>query len=270
MSKTPPPVPQPPTRRTLLAGAAALAGCRESLAQDTSPAELVVVAGQSNALGFLLSGRDLPPGAYRPDPRVRIWTDRGFETMTPGANTGSPNNPQCWGPEVGYAHAWLAAHRIGTLHIVKYARGSTALAEGAGCDWSPESGELFAKTTADVQAARRVMPARAPVSAIVWMQGEQDAASEATARAYGRNLARALPRMRAEWADPATPVLFGRIGLNWPFAALVRAAQAQVDAADPLAASVETSEYPLLPDGLHYAAAGQLRLGADLYAARPS
>lgn len=270
MSKTPYPARPSPSRRALLGGAAALAGCGKGRAEHATPTELVVVAGQSNALGFRLSGRDLPPGAYQPDERVRIWTGRGFETMTPGVNTGSPNNPQCWGPEVGYARAWLAAHRIGTLHIVKHARGSTALAPNAGRDWSPESGELFAQTAAAVQAGRRALPSPAAVGAILWMQGEQDAAAEATARAYGRNLSRALPRMRAEWADPTTPVLFGRIGLNWPYAGLVRTAQAQVDAADPLAASVETSDYPLLPDGLHYAAAGQLRLGADLYAVRPA
>lgn len=256
------------TRRALLAGAVALAGCREGRAEAPAD-ELIVVAGQSNALGYRLSDADLPPRSYEPDPRVQIWTGRGFATMEPGRNTGAPANPQCWGPEVAYARAWLADHPKGTLHVVKYARGSTGLAASADRDWAPESGELFAETTAAVRAARRALPQPAQVSAILWIQGEQDAAAPETAQAYAGNLARALPIMRLRWGDPETPVLVGRIAPTLRYAATVRAAQAAVVEADPLAASVDTADYPLLPDRLHFAAEGQLRLGAALYAARP-
>lgn len=258
-----------PTRRSLLAGALALAGCGEGRAQEPASVELIVVAGQSNALGYRLTGADLPTGAYDPDPRVRIWTGRNFATLAPGRNTGAPANPQCWGPEVAYARAWLADRSRGALHVVKLARGSTALAANADRDWAPESGELFAETAAAVRAARRTLPDGTPVSAILWMQGEQDAAQQETAEAYGANLARALPVMRQRWGDPTTPVLLGRIAPSLRYAEVVRAAQAAVDAADPLAVSVDTSGYPLLPDRLHYAAEGQLRLGAAFYAARP-
>jgi hypothetical protein len=247
---------------------ALLAGCE----RPAGPADLVVVAGQSNALGFRLSGEDLPPDLRQGDPQVRIWTGQRFETLRPGRNTGSPNNPAAWGPEVGFARAWRAAHPDRTLYVVKLARGSTRLAGGPGPDWAPGSGELFADTESEVRKARRRLTDAGltpRVRAILWMQGESDAVQPQAAAAYRANLAAAVAQMRARWGEADTPVLIGRIAPGWPQAAQVRAAQAAVDAADPLTASVDTAAYPLLPDGAHYAAAGQLRLGAELYRALP-
>jgi hypothetical protein len=244
-----------------------MAGCGP--APDAS-GELLIVAGQSNALGFRLDAADLPAGLRRPDPRVKIWDGRAFVTLRPGVNTGAPNNPRSWGPETAFAHAWLRDHPGRTLFVVKLARGSTPLAASPGLDWAPASGELFSQTETEVRKARAWLARRGAVpaaTAILWMQGESDAARADAAAAYGRNLAAALPQMRARWGDPGSRIALGRIGLGWPYAGTVRAAQAQVDAADPLAVAVDTAAYPLLPDSQHYAAAGQLRLGVDLYAA---
>jgi hypothetical protein len=246
---------------------AAAAGCAPT---PKGSDELLIVAGQSNALGFRLEAVDLPAGLRRPHPRVKIWDGEAFVTLEPGVNTGSPNNPRSWGPETAFAHAWLRDHPGRTLFVVKRARGSTPLAPSPGPDWAPASGELFSETTAEVRRARAWLAHRGVVPAaatILWMQGESDAARADAAAAYRANLAAALPQMRARWGDPDSRIAFGRIGLGWPYAGMVRAAQARVDAADPLAVAVDTAAYPLLRDGRHYAAEGQLRLGADLYAA---
>ena len=119
----------------------------------------IILAGQSNALGYLNTGA----APYVPTPRVQIWADTNgdgvpdaWNYMNPGVNTGTPENPTVWGPEVGFANSWLATHPTGNLWIVKIAKGSTGLAaDPAQIDWSPSSsGEMYAQATAAIAAAR--------------------------------------------------------------------------------------------------------------------
>lgn len=232
-------------------------------------AALVVVAGQSNALGFHVAPAEAPADARAPDPTVRIWTGRRFETMRPGVNTGTPANPTAWGPEVGFARAWRRDHPGEPLFIVKSVKGSTALAaDPHAADWSPSSrAELFDRTAALAASAR----ARTglPVSAVVWMQGEEDATDARRAAAYGDNLAGLFRAMRTRWGDGRTRIVVGRIGAaaNLPYAGQVRAAQATAAAADPNAALVDTDALPVQPDRLHLNGAGQAALGAAFYRA---
>jgi hypothetical protein len=235
-------------------------------------ADLVVVAGQSNALGYGLSGGDLPPGVA-PDPQVRIWDGARFAVMAPGRNTGSPNYPASWGPETGFARAWRAAHPDRTLYVVKYARGSTPLAASPGRDWAPASRELFEETAGAVTAARAALEHQGlepRVAAVLWMQGEADAVDPAKAAAYRANLTDLLVAIRRRWAEPDTPVVVGLIPHFGARAAQVRAAQAEVDAADPRTVTVDALGLPMQPDGLHIAAAGQLRLGEAMAQAAES
>lgn len=248
------------TRRALIGAtlAAAAGGCAQAL-----PGALVILAGQSNALGFGLGPKDLPTG-QEPDKDVLIWNGKAFETMRPGDNTGTPLNPQAWGPEVAFARAWRADHPAGRLFIVKSVKGSTALARNPELDWSPQSGELFALTGDRIHAAQAGL--KLPVSAILWMQGEEDATRPDWAQAYEANLSAALSAMRAGWAQTDTPLILGRIGRGFPYAEQVRQAQARVQAHTPRSALVDTDAYPL-QDGVHYAAAGQMALGADMHRA---
>jgi len=236
------------------------------------PADLVIVAGQSNALGYGLSGQDLPSG-FGPDPQVLIWDGARFAVMTPGRNTGSPNFPASWGPETGFARAWRAAHPDRPLYVVKYARGSTSLAASPGRDWAPASRELFEETAGAVTAARAALADQGlepRVAAVLWMQGEADAVDPAKAAVYGANLTDLLVAIRRRWAEPDTPVVVGLIPHFGTRAGEVRAAQAAVDAADPRTVTVDALGLAMQPDGLHIAAAGQLRLGEAMAQAAES
>lgn len=242
-----------------VAATLALAACGGPAAQE---AELVVLAGQSNALGFGLSAADLPAGAA--DAEVLIWQDGRFEPLTPGINTGSPRQPSTWGPEVGFARAWRAAHPGRKLYLVKHARGSTSLAPTPGPDWSPGSGERFAEATAKVEAAKAALAGQGlkpRVIGILWLQGEADAADPAMAAAYRANLTGLIKAMRQGWSAPGAVVVVGKIPDWGGLAGEVRAAQAAVDAADTLTVSVDAEGLPMQGDGLHIAAEGQLRLG---------
>lgn len=254
----------------------ALAACGEARTGRGDSA-LIVLAGQSNALGFGLNSRDLPATVHAHDPHVMIWNGASFAVLQPGVNTGSPKAPFAWGPEVEFARRWRADHPHGTLYIVKHARGSTALAADATRpDWAPASHELFAETQAEVAEAKAALHAEgvpATVSAILWMQGEQDAVEPGKAPAYGVNLVNLFARMRRDWAAPRTPIIFGQVNGQSGFEVgeIVRDAQHGVDLADPHATMAPTDALPLQADRVHLSAAGQIGLGAafyELYAGR--
>lgn len=241
----------------------ALAGCGRP---SSGGADLVVLAGQSNALGYGLTAADLPADLVEATARsdVLIWQGDRFAPLTPGTNTGSPRQPRTWGPEVGFARAWREAHPGRRLYLVKHARGSTPLAPAAGPDWSPASGELFAEATAKVEAAKAALVAQGltpRLTGVLWLQGEADAGDPATAQAYSGNLTGLIRAMRLDLSAPQAVVVVAKIP-DWGGSAReVRAAQAAVDAADTLTVSVDAQGLPMQGDGLHIAAGGQLRLG---------
>jgi len=236
---------------------------------------LFITAGQSNALGYGLTAADVPAHLVLPNPSAYIFDGTNWGQLRPGVNTGTPANPQAWGPEAELAYRYGLDHPGEVLLIVKSAKGSTGLAaDGDRLDWSPDSaGELFDFTDARIDAARAAFTAAtgeaAPgVSAAFWMQGEQDATNAADAGAYATNLAHFLEAVRLEWMDnPAGYIGLGRIGDSpgLAYAAEVRVAQWSVDQADASAESFKTIGYGLQSDGLHYDAAGQTSLGGAFY-----
>ncbi len=238
----------------------------------------IIIAGQSNALGYLNEG----PAPYAPTARVQIWTDTNgdgvadaWNYMRPGVNTGTPANPHDWGPEVQIANDWLRDHSTGYLWIVKDAqtvKGSTGLAEDATqIDWSPHShGEMFDTT---IQAANDAMRnlsggqfAFDHYDAVMWMQGEQDAYDPAKAAAYQANLTELVADARADWH--VTDFIMGRITATAGAAAdnlAVRNAEYTVDYNDPFVASFKTIGFEMQSDNLHYDAVGQVSLGNGFY-----
>lgn len=234
----------------------------------------IILAGQSNALGFLNTG----PAPYAPTARVQIWCDTNgdgvpdaWNYMLPGHNTGSLANPNVWGPEVAFAQKWLAAHPLATdnLWIVKSAKGSTGLAEDPGMgilDWSPEStGELFDTTTAIVTAAMAALGggpyAFTAYDGLLWMQGEQDATDQTKANAYLANLKDFITHVRAAWF--VNLIVIGRItdSVNLPYNAAVRTAQWQEFMDDAAVPSFKTIGFDMQSDLIHYNAAGHIKLG---------
>lgn len=234
--------------------------------------QLVVFAGQSNMVGFGMTLASLPAHlAGFNYGQTYIWSDAlgCWGVLQPGVNTGTPANPQAWGPEVQFAHAFRLANPDAVLLIVKSAKGSTGLAQDPAVpDWSPASdGELFDLTAERIAAARASIGAPAP-EAVFWMQGENDALTAAPAAAYADNLAAFLAAARAEWmGDSAGYVGLARIGdgAALPHSLAVRQAQWQVDQADASAESFKTIGFDLQADGIHLAAGGQVQLGQSFF-----
>ena len=229
----------------------------------------VVFAGQSNALGFGMSRATLPPEYAAPDPLTWIWSNAGghFEILEPGFNTGTPANPEAWGPEVAFAHDFRLTHPDELLIIVKSVKGSTGLAQtDAALDWSPASvGEMFDLTAGRIAAARAAAGEPA-VDAVFIVQGEQDGFDLGAAQAYGANLTSWLDAIRAEWmGDEQGRVALAEISHAHEGFELVRQAQAQVAAADPFVDAIDAGWLPLQDDGLHYAAASHVAMGDEFF-----
>jgi len=230
----------------------------------------IITAGQSNAMVFGNSG----PAPYAPTSRVQIFDGAHFVEMLPGVNTGTANNPGVWGPEVAIANRWLSDNPSGTLFLLKSAHGSTGMAQDpAELDWSPASrGEMFDITTHLVDAAKAELGALgqpATVTAVMWVDGEQDAISATKAAAAVPNLVAETIAIRAAWADFGTPVIFARLdsAQHLPFEAEIQHAQDLVAASLPDVSVVNTDTLPLQADHLHYAADGAIGLGDELFSA---
>jgi Carbohydrate esterase, sialic acid-specific acetylesterase len=199
------------------------------VARRASPRKLnlLIVAGQSNALGYQ---------SYVTDPHTHqdVFTDAGRspadrrvllmwdETQVPSSGpTPVPlDTPQVlagtssavFGPEVGLArYLYRAGHHH--LLVVKVAFSGSSLAE----DWTPASMD-FKALVSSVAAAVTWAKGHgwAPTLAgLYWMQGETDAMSEALASAYRSNLKAFLTYVRADLRLPrATPIVLGQIDLS--------------------------------------------------------
>jgi hypothetical protein len=232
----------------------------------------ILLDGQSNALGFLNEG----PAPYMPTPRVQIYALQAdgvtyqWNYMLPGYNTGTPANPRCWGPEVQFANRWLQANPSGNLWICKTAKGSTALAAGVGVDWSPEStGEEYSIATTMINAARHNLDgspyAFSQWDGVLWMQGEQDALTQATANAYQANLEDLITHARADWA--VSRFVVGRItdSPNLPYNLAVRQAQWAVPLEMADVISFKTIGFAMREDLIHYSDVGHFQLGNAFY-----
>ena len=113
-------------------------------------------------------------------------------------------------------------------------------------------------------AAARQFEPDAESAGFFWMQGETDCISAPTANAYQTNFTKFIQKIRADFANTNLPFVFGRISDSavMNYRAIVRAAQAAVDAADTNATMVSTDDLPLnATDNIHYTDAGLMTLG---------
>lgn len=222
----------------------------------------VILAGQSNALGFKITPAELPAYATPAD-EIKIWDGAKFTTMRPGVNTNSQikSSPTAWGPEVAFAHLWRRDHPGEILYILKTTEGLTGLAaDPSQWDWSPASrNEQWDKATRAIQLAKAQIPG-APLSAVLFMGGESDAIEPAKDRAFAANLASFSAHVRREWGTPSTPIILARISDEWGPASNVRKVQSQRGA-------FSTDAFSMQDDGRHFSGEGALALGEAFYKA---
>ena len=258
--------------------------------------DLILVAGQSNAVGYDAYAEDLPVdesdlktlfwwrvGDPPPDEfdgtSGRRWTHlqyqprteamSGEEAKRKGRQYGNFNRKTKggFGPEMGMVRS-LVEGGAGALAVVKTAFSGTSVAG----DWNvgrPSEADscyraMIDETRAAVAAARE-KGVTFRVRALVWVQGESDANAK-DAPVYAENLERMLRRLREDLEAPKMVLLLGvntRFGNGKnAYMPQVVAAQKEVASRMSRAAYVDTEGAETLePSHTHFTAAGTLEVG---------
>ncbi len=264
---------------------------------------LLIVAGQSNALGL---------GSYAVDPTTGVdylthpyandadkhdkiiwpagWLDK-MNTTRPSrldrpqmcAKCGTSTPDQVFGPEIGLARQiWIDTKTAVT--IVKTGWAVTTLA----VDWNPSaSGGIFSQMFSEVHNVIASDAAHGQIDTIgafYWYQGENDAIDPSYYPKYRTNLANFISAVRAHLPMGNAPVAIAKESIAAAIAieesggtcsicAQQRAGDAAVRAADDWAAAnipnvveVDTLGLPRTGTGLliHLSNVGELTLGATL------
>lgn len=215
-------------------------------------AKFVVVAGQSNALGYGNNG----PAPAGPVPEIQIWNGDHFEMMAPGVNTGTAANPHAWGPAVSFAASWWWGDRQpgDVLYILQSVKGSTGLAADPDeIDWNPHTGEMFSLTSDEI-----AQTGMAP-DLVLWVQGEADAMVAEKAAAYQANLAEFFWNARFAWGNPDVNFVYSDVAADLEFSEVVRQGQAANNGGQ--SHMVSSDGLTFQADNLHIDAAGHIDLG---------
>jgi hypothetical protein len=237
-----------------------LLGCMTVFA-DTVRAELLfILGGQSNALGRGDSA-ELTPPYDAPQTDVKYWTGSGWTDLKSGTGVGSDH-----GPELSLGRT-LGDHFDETIYIVKHAAGGTDLAR----DWDPQTGVEYATLKTRVNDALAALGSDAVAAGFFWMQGEADSKDVNDANNYQANLASLISTARTDFGNDEMPFVLGRVhdslypnptfGTKYQYADTVRAAQAAITDQVSRTAWVDTDEFGLNDDELHFNSSGQIDLG---------
>ncbi len=243
---------------------------------------IILVAGQSNALGELADGAKLPrhwadpnvPFYYQNysyfDPvsqnSVRPGTSGSVQTLSTQYMQGA-----AWlhfGPEILMARTLAESDSIRRFAMVKVSVGGTNLYE----QWNPQNAHksnLMFKMLQDSYSKASTMwnaqSWRTRLIGIAWIQGEADSGNSVTSSAYLSNLTEFMKQIRTMAGNTCLPVVIASVAnrpanIGWDVAT-VRSAQQKFVANDKCAALVETSDLPVSSDNVHYTTDGQIELG---------
>lgn len=231
--------------------------------------EIVVVAGQSNAITQGVRGAEGLPLGWMDTPRVQYLDVDGFVPYC-------PESLPSWGPEAAFARSWLSANANNTkvLYVVRKALAGSQLGAVAKYgqigiakrDWSPSSGQLFAETTASIRIARADLHAPR-VTTILFIQGEADCRSTDALADYAGNCAEAYAAMRMQWGDSSTKIVTHTVSPHYdgyPFDEML-ARQQEVAALDRLNFICNLRDAAYQDDRIHLAPAGVNALGEGCY-----
>ncbi len=258
--------------------------------------DLILVAGQSNAVGFDAYAEELPAdpkdaatmfwwrvGDPPPDEfdgtSARQWTTLQFQPRTPamegdaakklGRQYGNFNKKSKggFGPEIGMVRT-LTTKETRPLAVIKTAFSGTSVA----ADWNvglPGKADACYRAMIDEAKAAIASAKSKDITlrprAFVWVQGESDANAK-DAPAYVASLTAMLKSLRTELNAPNLILLLGvntRFGNGKnTFMPQVIAAQKEVAATLPHARYIDTAGAETLPPShTHFTAVGTLEIG---------
>lgn len=213
---------------------------------------IVLVAGQSNMVGYRTVVNDLPPRLRKTVPNCLYWTGSGWSAL----QAGRLNQKSAFGPELTLAQR-LAGKGNGPVGIVKVARNGSYIER----HWSPDiEGGLLSRLIDQTQSALEHQPSR--LCGMIWLQGEADSIEEQDANLYGIRFTRLVQTVRVALSAPALPVIAGIVNPlddRCTYRNKVRRAIKRA----PLSnySTVQIDDLELQPDRLHFTAQGLQVMG---------
>ncbi len=264
-------------------------GWAEATNRNVRAVDLIIVAGQSNAVGFDTSTREL---TFSPlDKKILFWWRCGappadkFDSTSnhqwtylqaqPNQTQGQSNslkqsNPNFrnleggFGPEIGLARTLLQHQPEQPLAVIKIAYNGTSVTEwqhhAAAKEFNCYQALVSETRTAIRKAAEKGLSMR--IRALVWVQGESDG-NDRYAGKYENNLNTMINALRQDLAAPGLVVL---LGFNTKFKTGSPAIQQVVQAQKNLAAEHKSIVYVdsrncAMANGVHFNSKGTLELG---------
>ena len=226
----------------------------------SNPVNLVLMAGQSNMVGYKTDEMSLPARWRKPIPKASVWSDGQWQPLQAGGNY----QRKGYGPELSFANEFLnnpeSPDDGNPLGIVKVARIGSYLSR----DWEPDiENGLFDALVSQARAAMAAGPV--VLKGLIWIQGEADSINEKDAKAYKKRFARFVEALCTALGVSSMPVVAAVVDPpadQCPYSEPVR--QALTDPELPLYSSVECQGLPKLEDNLHYSSRGLSILGRRL------
>lgn len=259
---------EPIVKVVLLAGQSNMAGVGDY--DKLTPNDYVRIAAASKRVKLSFNGGEAEPLSYK---------KAGESTIKKYQLTKS------FGPELFIGVGLAEKFPNNEILLIKTAQGGTSLYGAWNAQWSKEKADLletkaFKKTLKlyDLHlnnikhnlAKLTASGKKYELLGFAWMQGENDAAKEISARSYQANLEKLIASYRHTLKQPKMPFIIGQINSNYgdfPLGPeMVRAAQKNVAETDEYAEYIATSmagtwlDYPKHFD-VHYNTDGQRRLG---------
>lgn len=251
---------------------AAIAGVFASLASLAETIDLFILAGQSNAQGWMGEGTSYPDDPNELDQSIRFY----WVTPRHGSSGGEWTHLKAqpgrftsghFGLEVTFARALKEAG--GNPAIFKYSLGSTSIAR----DWgAPGDGKMYDQMAQELRKAFRQLRDtghQVMVRGFIWIQGESDAENEEMAAAYELHLGALIEDLRENVVgNPDLAVILG-VDEQHPW---VRARPQVVSAQKNIAAADDNTVFTSMigltkADSTHLTPSGLEEHGRRIYAA---
>ena len=128
-------------------------------------------------------------------------------------------------------------------------------------DWL-KGGYHYQTLTKQLKKIRKTQ--RIDVRGVLWMQGERDTKSLASANNYKKSLERFIVTIRRDLGKPALPFVIAQISIPEayrPGVRPVKLAQQEIPRDLPSVSSFSTEMLQKKPDKVHFSSAGQIELG---------
>jgi hypothetical protein len=222
--------------------------------------KVFLLGGQSNMGGNGVAA-ELPSPFSAPQTAVKFWNSNSTDWVA--LRGGFGNSSASFGPEVTFGYTLHNLFPNDDIYLVKYGITSTSLA----VQWKPDgTGAAYNtfKTTANAAIQNLVKNGKSPVIAgMIWMQGEEDSYTEATASAYHANLKSFITTVRSDFDTAKMRFVIGRILTTTgpaEYNALVQESQMTVPNEVGCASWFSTDDLQIGNVG-HYGTQGQIDLG---------